>query len=426
MNGNSSHYLPITCSLVYESDVCALMQALTQQIRNLNLMEYQSKILLQKNGVAVQKFKMIENANEVDDNLKNFKVDEYVIKAQILAGGRGLGYFDNGFKGGVHITKELGKVSSIVESMIGHNLITKQTSKNGILVKKVMVAESVTIKRECYICIIMDRENNGPVIIASPAGGTDIENVATSSPHLIKTIPIDIEQGVTDEMSKNIAKFLDFKGSLIKEAAAQIKQLWQLFLNVDAVQLEINPLVETSNGDVIAVDAKIIFDDNAKFRHKDIYSLEDETESDPKEIEAAKHNLNYIAMSGNIGCLVNGAGLAMATMDIIKLYGKEPANFLDVGGNVNEEQVLKAFQILTSDENVKAILVNVFGGIVNCATIANGIVNASKTIQLSIPLIVRLEGTNVNEAKQILANSDLHIQLASSLDDAAEKAVASI
>ncbi|CAG2056812.1 unnamed protein product, partial [Timema podura] len=191
-------------------------------------------------------------------------------------------------------------------------------------------------------------ENNGPVIIASPAGGTDIENVATSSPHLIKTIPVDIEQGVTDEMSKNIAKFLDFKGSLIKEAATQIKQLWQLFLNVDAVQLEINPLVETSNGDVIAVDAKIIFDDNAKFRHKDIYSLEDETESDPKEIEAAKHNLNYIAMSGNIGCLVNGAGLAMATMDIIKLYGKEPANFLDVGGNVNEEQVLKAFQILTS------------------------------------------------------------------------------
>nr|CAD7427973.1 unnamed protein product [Timema monikensis] len=399
-------------------------QAITQQIRNLNLMEYQSKILLQKNGVAVQKFKMIENADEVDDNLKNFKVDEYVIKAQILAGGRGLGYFDNGFKGGVHITKDLGKVSSIVESMIGHNLITKQTSKNGILVKKVMVAESVTIKRECYICIIMDRflsiyvyihyffffrfiftlyvsnvyilfftrENNGPVIIASPAGGTDIENVATSSPHLIKTIPVDIEQGVTDEMSKNIAKFLDFKGSLIKEAAAQIKQLWQLFLNVDAVQLEINPLVETSNGGVIAVDAKIIFDDNAKFRHKDIYSLEDETESDPKEIEAAKHNLNYIAMSGNIGCLVNGAGLAMATMDIIKLYGKEPANFLDVGGNVNEEQVLKAFQILTSDENVKAILVNVFGGIVNCATIANGIVNASKTIQLSIPLIVRLEG----------------------------------
>lgn len=272
----------------------------------------------------------------------------------------------------------------------------------------------------------MDRQQNGPVIIASPAGGVDIEGVAEKTPHLIKTIPIDIFDGITDKMAEELAEFLQFKGNLKAKAAEEIKKLWHLFVTVDATQIEINPLVETDDGKVIAVDAKLNFDDNAKFRQKDIFAMEDITESDPREVEAAKYNLNYISMTGNIGCLVNGAGLAMATMDIIKLYGGEPANFLDVGGSVREEQVKAAFHIITSDPSVKAILVNVFGGIVNCATIANGIVGALKSMTLTVPLIVRLEGTNAEEARNIIKKSGLNIQTAKDLDQAAQKAVQSI
>ena len=308
--------------------------------------------------------------------------------------------------------------------MLGYNLITKQTPKDGIEVKKIMIAESVTIKRETYVCILMDRQRNGPVLIASPAGGVDIEAVAEKTPHLIKNIPIDIFEGVTDSMANEVAQFLEFKGPLTNLAAVEIKKLWQFFLAVDATQLEINPLVETDENKVISVDAKINFDDNAQFRHKDIFALEDLAESDPREVEAAKHNLNYIGMTGNIGCLVNGAGLAMATMDIIKLHGGDPANFLDVGGSVKEEQVRAAFNILTADKTVRCILVNVFGGIVNCATIANGIVGAMKSMNLKVPLIVRLEGTNATEARRIIKESGLDIQTAEDLDDAAKKAVA--
>lgn len=392
-------------------------------IRKLNLLECQSKGLLESNGIAIQKFRVVENVEEVKWLTQDFKVDEYVIKAQIHAGGRGLGHFDNGFKSGVHIAKDPSKVVEIVGKMLGHRLITKQTPKEGILVKKVMVAESVNIVRETYICILMDRGFSGPVIIASSAGGTDIESVAEKTPDLIKTIPVDIMRGVTDSMAESVADFLLFEGNLKAKATEQIKKMWKFFQSVDALQMEINPFVETDKGDVISVDAKLQFDDNAQFRQKDIFSLEDISEIDPREVEAAKANLNYIPMSGNIGCLVNGAGLAMATMDIIKLHGGEPANFLDVGGGVQEDQVFKAFQILTSDPNVKAILVNVFGGIVNCATIANGIVNASLSLKLNVPLIVRLEGTNVNEAKKILSNSGLDIISASDLEEAAQKAV---
>lgn len=310
--------------------------------------------------------------------------------------------------------------------MLGHKLITKQTPKEGINVQKVMVAESVNIMRETYLCILMDRQANGPVLIASPAGGMDIEAVAEKTPHLLKTVPIDIFEGVTDKMAQEVAEFLQFKGDLKNKAAEEVKKLWNLFLKVDAVQLEINPLVETDDNKVIAVDAKLNFDDNASFRQKEIFEMEDTTESDPREVEAAKYNLNYIGMSGNIGCLVNGAGLAMATMDIIKLHGGDPANFLDVGGSVKEDQVKAAFGILVSDTKVRSILVNVFGGIVNCATIANGIVGAFKSLKLDIPLIVRLEGTNVEEARKIITNSGLNIQTAKDLDDAAKKAVASV
>ncbi|XP_021922526.1 succinate--CoA ligase [GDP-forming] subunit beta, mitochondrial [Zootermopsis nevadensis] len=395
-------------------------------VRYLNLLEYQSKALLQSSGVAIQKFRVVENLEEVRCLTENFKVDEYVIKAQVHAGGRGLGYFDNGFQSGVHITKDSSKVADIVGKMLGHRLITKQTPKEGILVKKVMIAESVNIMRETYICILMDRGFNGPVIIASSVGGTDIENVAERTPHLIKTVPVDVSDGVTDSVAESVADFLKFEGSLKIKASEEIKKMWNLFQSVDALQMEINPFVETDKGDVISVDAKLQFDDNARFRQSGIFSLEDVSGTDPREVEAARAQLNYIPMRGNIGCLVNGAGLAMATMDIIKLHGGEPANFLDVGGGVQEGQVSKAFQILMSDSNVKAILVNVFGGIVNCATIANGIINASLNLKLNIPLIVRLEGTNVNEAKKILSTSGLDIVSASDLEEAAQKAVSCI
>ncbi|KAF5283356.1 hypothetical protein FQA39_LY04732 [Lamprigera yunnana] len=389
--------------------------------RYLNLMEYQSKQLLQQNGLKIQDFCMVDMNGHQE--LKNFAADEFVVKAQILAGGRGKGHFTNGFKGGVHIIKDRDQITKITNQMLGHRLITKQTPTEGILVLKVMVARSVNISRETYVSIVMDRQKNGPVIIASPAGGMDIENVAEQTPHLIKTIPVDIIEGVTDKQANELAEFLQFKGPSKEKAAQEIIKMWKLFLKVDATQLEINPFVETDKAEVISVDAKLNFDDNAKFRQREIFAMDNNEEEDPREIEAAAHNLNYIAMKGNIGCLVNGAGLAMATMDIIKMHGGEPANFLDVGGGVTENQVTKAFEILISDKNVQAILVNVFGGIVNCSTIANGIINSCKHSQLKIPLIVRLQGTNVTEAVKIIEDSRLPIQIASTLDEAAIKIV---
>lgn len=393
-------------------------------VRYLNLLEYQSKNLLRSNNVAIQDFCIVDT--ESKDAINKINYDEYVIKAQILAGGRGKGHFSNGFKGGVHFTKDRNKISGIVDKMLGNNLITKQTPAEGIPVQKVMVAESVNILRETYICIIMDRSTNGPVIIASPAGGVDIEAVAEKTPHLVKNVPVDILTGVTDKMANELAEFLGFKEHLLSKAASEIKKLYKMFIELDCTQLEINPLVETDKQQVISVDAKLNFDDNAKFRQKEVFALEDVTEIDVREVEASRFNLNYIGMTGNIGCLVNGAGLAMATMDIIKLHGGDPANFLDVGGNVKEDQVVAAFKILTSDTKVQSVLVNVFGGIVNCVTIASGIVNAMKTIQLKIPLIVRLEGTNADEARKIISSSGLNIQAARDLDDAAKRAVQSI
>ncbi|KAL7288722.1 hypothetical protein TKK_0017447 [Trichogramma kaykai] len=404
-----------------------MAQLAVMPVRNLNLLEYQSKEILRDSGVSVQNFAVIDNAQSTNNAIKQLSAQEYVIKAQVLAGGRGKGWFDNGFKGGVQITKDPKAVGDYVKKMLGHRLITKQTTKDGILVQKVMIAESVDIIKETYICILMDRSHNGPVLIASPAGGMDIEAVAEKTPEQIKTIPLDIYYGIDDEIATEVANFLGFKDEKLKaKAVSELKNLWKLFVDIDALQVEINPLVETKDGQIVAVDAKISFDDNAEFRQKDIFSLEDTNEKDPREVDASNFNLNYIGMDGNIGCLVNGAGLAMATMDIIKLHGGSPANFLDVGGSVKEDQVYQAFRILTEDPKVKSILVNVFGGIVNCATIANGIVSASKKLGLNIPLVVRLEGTNVEQAKKILAESGLPILTAGDLDEAAKKAVDSI
>lgn len=392
----------------------------------MNLLEYQSKELLRDCGVSVQNFAIVDDLTKANSALQKISADEYVIKAQVLAGGRGKGWFDNGFKGGVHLTKDHKAVIDVVKNMLGHRLITKQTSKDGILVQKIMIAESVNIARETYICILMDRQHNGPVLIASPAGGMDIETVAEKNPELIKTIPLDIYYGIDDEIAKDVSIFLGFVDSEIQQKAIfELKNLWKLFVDIDALQVEINPLVETTNKQVIAVDAKIAFDDNAEFRQQDLFALEDSGTKDPREADASRFNLNYIGMDGNIGCLVNGAGLAMATMDIIKLNGGSPANFLDVGGSVKEDQVYQAFRILSEDPKVKAILVNVFGGIVNCATIAKGIIAASRNLKLKIPLVVRLEGTNVTEAKKLLAESKLSIVTANDLDEAAKKAVSS-
>lgn len=395
-------------------------------VRFLNLQEYQSKQLMSENGIHVQKFRVAENLAQANEISKSLIVDEYVIKAQILAGGRGKGTFTSGLQGGVKLTKDPNEVVPIVKKMLGFKLTTKQTPKDGVLVKKVMVAEALDISRETYLAILMDRDSGGPVAVASPAGGVDIEEVAEKNPDLIFKEPIDITQGLTNHTARILAENLQFKGANITEAAEQIQKLYNLFIKVDATQLEINPFGETKEGRVVCFDAKINFDDNAQFRQKEIFALDDGTESDPREVEAAKWHLNYIGMDGNIACLVNGAGLAMATMDIIQLYGGSPANFLDVGGAVTEEQVTHAFKILTSDTKVKAVLVNIFGGIVNCATIAKGITSACRNINLTVPLVVRLEGTNVEEARRILANSGLPILTANNLDEAARKAVDSL
>ena len=310
--------------------------------------------------------------------------------------------------------------------MLGFNLVTKQTPPGGVPVTKVMVAEALDIAEEKYFAIVMDREYNGPVMMGSPEGGVDIEEVAESNPDAIFTSPINIDVGVTDEQAAEMAKNLKFEGDQAVQAAKQFKQLYDLFWEVDSVQVEINPFATTPDGRVVCFDAKIAFDDNAAFRQKEIFADVDTTEDDPREVAAAALGLNYVGMDGNIGCLVNGAGLAMGTMDIIKLYGGEPANFLDCGGGVTPEGVTAAFNIITSDPQVKAILVNIFGGIVNCATVAEGIVAACKATQLKLPLVVRLEGTNVEAGKQILIDSGLPIINAVDLDDAAQKAVATL
>ncbi|KAK3512469.1 hypothetical protein QTP70_014297 [Hemibagrus guttatus] len=351
---------------------------------------------------------------------------EIVLKAQILAGGRGKGVFDSGLKGGVHLTKDPVVVQELANKMLGFNLTTKQTPKEGVKVNTVMVAEALDISRETYFAILMDRACNGPVMVGSPQGGVDIEEVAEKTPELIYKEVIDIFEGVRDDQALRMAANLGFKGPLERQAADQIKKLYNLFLKVDATQVEVNPLGETPEGQVVCFDAKINFDDNAEFRQKDIFAMDNTAESDPIETEAARHELKYIGLDGNIACFVNGAGLAMATCDIIDLHGGKPANFLDLGGGVKEDQVYTAFKLLSADPKVEAILVNIFGGIVNCAIIAKGITKASRELGLKVPLVVRLEGTNVQEAKRILSESGLPITSANNLDDAAEKAVAAI
>ncbi|XP_068413630.1 succinate--CoA ligase [GDP-forming] subunit beta, mitochondrial isoform X3 [Eschrichtius robustus] len=378
--------------------------------RWLNLQEYQSKKLMSDNGVKVQRFFVADTDNEALEAAKRLmaarklveecKVSErsplqdakeIVLKAQILAGGRGKGVFSSGLKGGVHLTKDPKVVGQLAKQMIGYKLATKQTPKEGVKVNKVMVAEALDISRETYLAILMDRSCNGPVLVGSPQGGVDIEEVAASNPELIFKEQIDIIEGIKDSQAQRMAENLGFFGPLKNQAADQIKKLYNLFLKIDATQVEVNPFGETPEGQVVCFDAKINFDDNAEFRQKDIFAMDDKSENEPIENEAAKYDLKYIGLDGNIACFVNGAGLAMATCDIIFLNGGKPANFLDLGGGVKESQVYQAFKLLTADPKVEAILVNIFGGIVNCAIIANGITKACRELELKVPLVVRLE-----------------------------------
>lgn len=413
------------------------MPTVTGAKRFLNLHEYQSKDLLESYGVNVQKGKMAETADEARDISASILSDnphaELIVKAQIHAGGRGKGFFSDGETRGVHICTSADEAAGYVEKMLGNVLVTKQTGDEGQLCTKVLINEGIYINKELYFAILMDRAFNGPVVVASTMGGMDIEAVAEENPEAILSTPIDIEAGMTDDVAASIAAGLGFEGDLANTAAAQFQNLYKMFIASDATQVEINPLaiggVHTEPqppATVMCVDAKLNFDDNASFRQKDLFAQRDVTMEDPRDVAAEDAGLNYIGLDGNIGCLVNGAGLAMATMDIIKMHGGEPANFLDVGGSATKEQVVDAFKILTSDPKVQAILVNIFGGIMKCDTIAAGIVAAAKEVQLTVPLVVRLEGTNVEAGKALIEDSGIAIITADDLDDAAKKAVAAI
>src|SRR5436189_480053 len=390
----------------------------------MNIHEYQARQLLQKFEVATTRGKVASTLDEAEQIARELGDVDLVVKAQIHAGGRGKGTFRNGFKGGVHIRKTSAEVRELAEKMLGQILVTHQTGLAGRVVNKVLVAESAEIAREIYFAVLLDRATAAPLIVASTEGGVEIETVAAKSPEKIIREAIDPLAGLQPFQTRKLAKQLGFESSQLKSGSKLFEGLYRTFVAFDCSMIEVNPLVVTTSGEVLALDAKFNFDDNALYRHPEIAALRDVAEEDPREVEASKHGLSYIGLDGDIACLVNGAGLAMATMDIIKFYGGEPANFLDVGGSATEEQVTEAFKILIGDKKVKAILVNIFGGIIKCDVIAQGIINAAKTVKLSVPLVVRLEGTNVERGKQLLKESGLALIAADDLEDAAQKAVA--
>ncbi len=390
----------------------------------MNIHEYQAKQLFADAGVAVPSGTVAQSEQEFDQALSSFpEGNAIVVKAQIHAGGRGKGTFKDGYQGGVHIVHSSEDAKEKAKAMLGNVLVTKQTGEEGKEVSTVYFNEATDIEKEYYLAVLMDRATSMPVIIASTEGGMDIEEVAEHSPEKILKVLVDPTLGLRSYQARQIAFGLGLSGNSFKQCVKLVSKLYAFFWDKDCSQVEVNPLVTTPTGDVLALDAKVNFDSNALFRHPDVVELRDLSEEDPKEVEASKFDLNYIALDGNVACMVNGAGLAMATMDIIKHYGGSPANFLDVGGGANEEQVENAFRILVSDDAVKAILVNIFGGIMKCDIIATGIVNAARNLDMKVPLVVRLEGTNVEAGKKILADSGLALEPADSLAEAAEKVV---
>ena len=394
----------------------------------MNIHEYQAKGLLKKYGVAVPRGGVAYTPQEAETVARELGGPVWVVKSQIHAGGRGAGRFKDNpeGKGGVRVVKSIEEVGKNAGEMLGHVLVTKQTGPEGKEVKRIYVEEGADIKRELYLGLLTDRASGRVTIIASTEGGMEIEEVAAKHPEKIIKVNIDPVTGVQGYHTRKVAFGLGLEGKQVNAAAKFITAAYQAFVDLDCAIVEINPLIVTGSGDILALDAKMSFDDNALFRHKDVEELRDEAEEDPAEIEAAKHSLNYVKLDGNIGCMVNGAGLAMATMDIIKLYGGEPANFLDVGGGATKERVTAAFKLILSDPNVEGILVNIFGGIMRCDVIAEGVVAAAREVHLHVPLVVRLEGTNVELGKKILSESGLPILSADNLADAAEKVVKAV
>jgi succinyl-CoA synthetase beta subunit len=394
----------------------------------MNIHEYQAKELLRRYGVAVLEGHVAWNAEEAAAAAAKLPGPVYVVKSQIHAGGRGAGRFkeDPNGKGGVRVVKSAADVKAAADAMIGKTLVTKQTGPAGKLVSRVYIEDGCDIARELYLGLLVDRATSRLTIMASTEGGMEIEEVAEKHPEKILKVAIDPASGVSGFHARKLAFGLGLTGKQVSSFTKFVLALYGAFVELDCAIVEINPLVVTGGGEIVALDAKVSFDDNALFRHKDLEALRDDSEMDPKELDAVKNDLNYVALDGEIGCMVNGAGLAMATMDIIKLYGSSPANFLDVGGTATAARVTEAFRIITSDANVKAILVNIFGGIAKCDMIATGIVEATKTLSLKVPLVVRLEGTNVDLGKKILADSGLAIIAADNLADAAKKVVAAV
>lgn len=381
--------------------------------------EHVSMSLLKEAGVPVPKFGVAKTAAEAKKIAEDIATDDLVVKAQVLAGGRGKGHFAGGAKGGVRLVYSPEEVEEASAGMIGDFLITKQTGADGRICNSVMVTERKYTRKEFYIAFMNERSFNGPVCIASSEGGVNIEEVAEKNPDAIVKFPIDVKKGLEIDGAKEIATAVGIHPNKIDEVAQILLNLYSLFTTKDASMVEINPFAEDSTGEFVCLDAKLKFDDNAEFRQKAVFDQRDWSQEDAREVEAANYNLNYIALDGDIGCMVNGAGLAMATMDIIKLHGGSPANFLDVGGGATADQVKEAFKIITGDPKVNALLVNIFGGIMRCDVIAEGIIAAARELKLMTPIVVRLQGTNVDEAKVMIGSSGLKILPVDNLDEAA-------
>jgi succinyl-CoA synthetase beta subunit len=395
----------------------------------MNIHEYQAKSVLREFGVPVPRGIPVFAAGEAEAAAKELGGPVWVVKSQIHAGGRGKGIFKEakaGDKGGVRLARSIDEVVTYAGQILGSTLVTVQTGPAGRQVNRIYIEDGSNIAKEFYLSLLVDRVTSRVSFVVSTEGGMDIEEVAHKTPEKITSFSVDPATGVMPHHGRTVAKALGLDGDLAKQAGALTAKLYEAFVAKDMAMLEINPLIVSAEGELKCLDAKVSFDSNALYRHPDVVALRDEGEEDAKEIEASKHDLNYITLSGTIGCMVNGAGLAMATMDIIKLYGAEPANFLDVGGGATKEKVAAAFKIITADENVKGILVNIFGGIMKCDVIAEGVIAAVKEVGLQVPLVVRLEGTNVELGKEIISKSGLDVIPADDLDDAAQKIVAAV